>query len=185
MNELIYIADPLCSWCYGFRDEVTKLKTHFADEFKFSLVMGGLRPGGGEEWNDRFKQFLRDHWEQVGERSGQLFNFELLEWAHFNYDTEPPCRAVRVIRDLSPDQAFDFFKAVQYAFYFENKNTNKIDTYQSICKDFDIPFTTFSRHFLSTEYIEKTKEDFQFSAALGVRGFPSVVFRTENALKKL
>lgn len=46
MQTLLYIADPLCSWRYGFRDEITKLKDHFSEELGFLLIMGGLRPGG-------------------------------------------------------------------------------------------------------------------------------------------
>lgn len=177
MQTLLYIADPLCSWCYGFRDEITKLKDHYSEELGFSLIMGGLRPGGGEEWNDSFKNMLRHHWEQVQERSGQPFNYDLLSWDHFNYDTEPPCRAVRVVRDLAFGREFDFFKAVQSAFYAENKDTNQLESYRAICDQLEIPFAEFSDLFLSEEYRDKAREDFQFSAALGVRGFPSVVFR--------
>lgn len=180
MNELIYIADPMCSWCYGFREEISQLKEHFAGKLSFSLIMGGLRPGGGEAWNDQFKDFLRRHWEEVGKRSGQVFNFDLLDWNHFHYDTEPPCRAVRVVRDLAPEKEFEFFKAVQYAFYNKNQDTNLIKTYQDICVEMGVSQIDFEARFLSDEYRNKTKEDFAFGANLGIRGFPSVIFRSGN-----
>lgn len=25
-GAIIYLADPMCSWCYGFREEVTRLQ---------------------------------------------------------------------------------------------------------------------------------------------------------------
>ena len=90
-GEIIYIGDPMCSWCWGISNHLQELKEHFA-EHKFSIVLGGLRPGGGDPWDDNFKGFLKHHWEEVTARSGQPFGYKLFDRASFNYDTEPPCR---------------------------------------------------------------------------------------------
>ena len=67
------------------------------------IVLGGLRPGGGEAWNEEFKGFLKHHWEEVTARSGQPFGDKLFSLDHFNYDTEPACRAVVVARGMKPE----------------------------------------------------------------------------------
>ena len=72
-DAIIYIADPMCSWCYGFREELTRLKNQYADQMDFQLIMDGLRPGGGDAWDQKMKDFLRHHWEQVGEARRQVF----------------------------------------------------------------------------------------------------------------
>jgi putative protein-disulfide isomerase len=41
--RLLYFADPLCSWCYGFGPELARLLAAHADA-TLELVMGGLRP---------------------------------------------------------------------------------------------------------------------------------------------
>ena len=41
--QLVYVADPLCSWCYGFGPELTRLLERIP-QAKVDLVMGGLRP---------------------------------------------------------------------------------------------------------------------------------------------
>ena len=41
--RLIYIADPMCSWCYGFGPELSKLLARHPDA-TVDVVMGGLRP---------------------------------------------------------------------------------------------------------------------------------------------
>ena len=114
--------------------------------------MGGLRPGGGELWNDEMKAMLREHWQHVDEASGQLFNYDLLDWDDFEYDTEPPARAVRVIRDLKPEKELEFYKAVQHAFYVQNSDPNKIDFYKSLCAQIDISFEIFKTLFESPGY---------------------------------
>lgn len=182
IGTIIYVGDPMCSWCWGIAKELEQLKTNMQEDYDFQLIVGGLRPGGGDQWNTTFKDFLREHWTHVNEKSGQPFNFDLLEQEEFNYDTEPSCRAVRVVRDIAPDKEFAFFKAVQYGFYQKNEDPKKVDFYQSICKDMGIDFVDFSSKFLSDTYKQLVREDFAASAEMGVRGFPSIVLKKEDKL---
>ncbi len=183
--EIIYIGDPMCSWCYGFSPEITQLKEYYADQAKFTLIMGGLRAGGGDAWDDQMKSFLKDHWKHVEKASGQPFSYQLLEKDHFDYDTEPACRAVRVVRDMSPKQEFDFFKAVQKGFYVDNKDPKSADFYKPICEQMNIPFIVFRSKFLSPKYKELLQLDFEVCKNWGVRGFPTVVLGIEGRYKML
>lgn len=178
--EIIYLGDPMCSWCYGFSPEITQLLELYKKEAKFTLIMGGLRAGGGDAWNDQMKQFLRNHWKHVEETSGQKFGYTLLEREHFDYDTEPACRAVRVVRDLSPQQEFKFFKAVQQRFYIEGKDPKAVSFYKPICERFNIPFIVFRSKFLSDKYKELLQLDFDVCQSWGIHGFPSVVLGIEG-----
>ncbi len=45
--RLLYFADPMCSWCYGFAPQILQEKSNYP-EIDFQLVMGGLRPFGRE-----------------------------------------------------------------------------------------------------------------------------------------
>ncbi|MEO0573357.1 MAG: hypothetical protein AAF039_16765 [Bacteroidota bacterium] len=88
--EVIYIGDPMCSWCWGISKHLFKLRAYQkATQGTFKIVVGGLRPGGGDAWDDKFKGYLRHHWDQVNKTSGQPFGSKLLDRDHFNYDTEP------------------------------------------------------------------------------------------------
>ena len=185
MNSIIYIADPMCSWCYGFSNEVTQLKEQYAADFSFQMVMGGLRPGGGDPWEDKFKNMLKHHWEKVAEASGLPFGYELFNRESFNYDTEPSCRAVCVVKDLAPEHAFGFFKTVQSRFYAESQDPSELEFYQPICENFGIPFDQFSMLFLSEQYKEKTRADFAQCMEWGIRGFPSVIIQMDEQLTLL
>lgn len=176
-DKLIYFGDPMCSWCWGITNHLEQLKNEFRDQLDFSMVMGGLRPGGGDLWNDEMKVFLREHWEHVAEASGQPFNFGLFDLDYFEYDTEPSARAVRVIRDLKPDQELEFYKAVQHAFYVENKDPEEVEFYKPLCEQIDVVFNTFKTLFESDGYKQLVRQDFMYAQQLGVRGFPSVVLQ--------
>lgn len=180
-GKLIYFGDPMCSWCWGFVPHLSKLKHSFEGILDFEFVMGGLRPGGGDPWNRQMKEFLRHHWKLVNERSGQPFNYDILDSTSFNYDTEPPSRAVVVARDLVNEKAFDFFKDVQHAFYVLNKDPNEEEFYYEICLKHGIDFSVFIRLFRSDTYKEKVKLDFLRSRQTGIKGFPSLVFQHNNS----
>lgn len=183
VGVLSYIGDPMCSWCWGITPHLERLQEYYKPQLKFETILGGLRPGGGEEWNDRMKAMLRDHWEHVQDYSGQPFNFDLLSSKEFNYDTEPSCRAVRVVRELAPQAEYSFFKEIQYKFYVKNEDPTGIGFYQSICENLEISYQKFSDLFLSEEYKKLVVEDFIHSRKLGVTSFPTVILRIDNREK--
>ena len=139
-KEIIYVGDPMCSWCWGISNHLKQLKDHFT-HFNFKIVVGGLRPGGGDAWDTKMKDFLRHHWEEVNRRSGQPFGDKLFQLDHFNYDTEPACRAVVASRKWMGDYEFDFYEAVSRKFYVENEDPKEAGFYQSICAQFALPLT--------------------------------------------
>ena len=180
-TKLIYFADPMCSWCYGFSPELTKVVQQLGDSIEFEIIMGGLRPYNTETMTD-LGDFLKEHWQQVNERSAQPFTYDILKDSSFVYDTEPACRAVVLMRQLNPGQEFSFFKKIQTAFYKNNKNTNETATYLELTEDFDVDRAVFKKAFESEELKKKVKEDFQYSANLGVKGFPTLVLQNGKDL---
>ena len=57
---LHYVGDPMCSWCWGMSPVMAETARWCrAEGLGFRIVMGGLRAGGGGEWNTAFRSFLR------------------------------------------------------------------------------------------------------------------------------
>ena len=179
-TTIIYVGDPMCSWCYGFAPEITEVKNHFKN-YDFKLVMGGLRPNGKEKI-DGMSDFLKEHWSHVHEASNQPFKYDILKDKDFIYDTEPSCRATVVARTMKPEVELDFYKAIQTAFYANNSNTNEIETYLSIADQFGLDKAKFEELYISEEIINQTKEDFELASSMGVSGFPAVVVSVNGKL---
>ncbi len=176
-HTLIYVGDPMCSWCYGISEQMDSLVQATSETLDFKLVMGGLRPYNTETMAD-LGDFLKHHWEDVHEASGQEFSYEILNDTHFVYDTEPPSRAVLAVRELAPEKQWIFFKRVQQAFYLQNKNTHALETYLPIVEDLGLDPTAFKERFESQELKNKIRLDFQEAGQLGVRSFPTVLLQT-------
>ena len=55
---IIYVGDPMCSWCYGFAPVYREIKETFANQTDSMMLMGGLRPGTTEIMDDKTKKFI-------------------------------------------------------------------------------------------------------------------------------
>lgn len=184
---LIYIGDPMCSWCWGSSNVVKEARAFALEKgIQFSAIVGGLRPGGGDEWNDAMKRFLRKEWANIQQATKQPFSFKILDREQFNYDTEPSCRAVVVARDLwqgqddNDQKLLEFFSAIQYKFYVGGEDPTSLDFYKSICLEHHIDFDKFSALFESDEAKNKTHEEFLLNRSWNIRGFPSFALRVGN-----
>ncbi len=185
IDEIIYIGDPMCSWCWGAAPELSKLKTENEAEIPFKIILGGLRPGTTAPMKAELKVFLRAHWQEIQEMTGQAFDFKILERNDFIYDTEPAARAVLSVRMLKPSMEFEFFKGIQQAFYAQGKDTNQLETYLELCPTYQIPQEDFEQTFLHKSTIAATLSEFDQARSLGVMGFPTVLIRMEAKHKAL
>lgn len=184
--ELVYVGDPMCSWCWGIAPQLERLREHaIGREIPFRLVVGGLRPGGGDEWNAAFKQFLEHHWREIAERTGQPFGFDLLRRESFHYDTEPACRAVVAARPFVGERELEFFSAIQRKFYVDNEDPKALDFYPSICAATGVDFAAFAQRFADRSVIEETLGEFRLNRSWGVTGYPAILVRTGDRKRPL
>lgn len=180
-DKLIYVGDPMCSWCYGFAPQLDKLVEQYKSKMDVELVTGGLRPYNQTPIKE-MKDFLTGHWREVNKRTQQAFNYDLLDREDITYDTEPGCRAVVVVRNMNPKKEFEFFKLIQEAFYYQNKDLGKVESYDAILDQLDLNKEDFKTRFTSEEYKTLVQKDFKRASNLGVRGFPSVLLESNGQL---
>lgn len=184
-KEIIYIGDPMCSWCYGFADVIRAIRERYRDRAEVSLVMGGLRPDGTHVVTDHYRNFLRDHWREIGKRTGQPFNLSILDRTGWIYDTEKPCRAVVVMRHLRPEVEWEYFAAVQRGFYHDNHDPNDPESFARIAETFGVASAIFLDAYRTDTSIEETQEDFRWARSVGVNSFPTVLLRDSHGLVAL
>lgn len=172
-DTLIYIGDPMCSWCYGFAPEMDKILEAFPDT-PFEIIMGGLRPDGSETMME-LKDFLYTHWQEVHKVSGQDFNYGILSKTSVMYNTEPACRAVFVMGMLEPEKKYAYFKAVQKGFYVDNHLPHDEELYGEIATHFDIDYENFMKLYRQPRTKEAVYKEFEKAERYGATGFPTVI----------
>ena len=182
-DKIIYIGDPMCSWCYGFSPQLETLEESLDGSIEFEYVMGGLRPYNTETIKD-LSDFLKGHWDEVHKYSGVEFDFQVL-FEDWHYDTEPPCRAYVVVRDYFPDKASDFFKGVQKLFYLKGQNLNVSESYLPLLKSLDIDDKVFVKAFESEKFKTLVKSDFEHAQDLNVNAFPTLLYQRKGEIHVL
>jgi len=174
-NQLVYFADPMCSWCYGFGPVIAALAEHFEDRLPLHVVMGGLRAGNAEPMTDKDKAYIRKAWSEVNAATGEPFNPAFFERESFTYDTEPACRAVVTARRLLPKITLPFKARVSRAFYGENRDMTSAEELFDVAEEAGFDRAEFSAAFNAPETHNETFRDFLTAQELGIRGFPTVI----------
>ncbi len=171
----------MCSWCWGFAPIVEDLRDFLSGSYTFSLVLGGLRTKGEMSWDETSKDYLRGHWKQVSQRTGQVFSDRLFEKEHFEYDTYPACKAVITVRELFGMQnAFAYLHTIQEAFYTRAEDITNIDILSDLLHIVDLDSTSFRTFFESDRAQLLMEHDFAKARSMGANAFPSVVVIDEE-----
>ena len=186
-NSLVYVGDPMCSWCYGFGVPLQKLLQHLPG-VPLAVVLGGLRAYNKEVMPTALKNTLHHHWEEVTKRSGKPFGTGQFDRDGYIYDTEPACRAVVTIRTHAAEHTLAMYHAIQHAFYAEGRDITQTallsDVWQGLKEgwvdsktigDVDFSRDAFIEAFESDSIKEQTRNDFAMVQQWGIRGFPALI----------
>ena len=174
-KHLVYFADPMCSWCYGFAPVIAELAERFEERLPLQMVMGGLRAGNTTPMRTEDKAYIRSAWTNVNQATGQPFDFHFLEREGFVYDTEPACRAVVTARRLKPAMELPFMARIQQAFYAENRDMTSADEIADVAEEAGFEREVFSAAFLAPDTRNDTFRDFLTAQQLEIRGFPTLI----------
>lgn len=177
MNErtLWYIADPMCSWCWGFSPVIEAIRHEYGERLAIRLVVGGLRSGTTEPLAPEKRAEILHHWHSVQQMTGQSFKFEGALPQGFIYDTEPACRAVVSASLIDSSYTFPLLVAVQYAFYAEQADVTQVEVLIQLAVSVGFPAAQFSQVFASDAAKQVTQQHFRQAIQWGVRGFPTVI----------
>lgn len=179
--DLVYIGDPMCSWCWGFLPVLRRLRQERSA--RIEVRVGGLRPGpAARPLDDDVRAYLWHHWRQVEAASGQRIDPTLLERQNWVYDTELPCRAVVAVRELVPERAFDLFARLQEAFYRDAVDITCRGSYPALLRELELPVGEVVTALVDDANRARTYREFRAVRRLGVTAFPALFLRRRGRL---
>ena len=191
MTHLIYITDPMCSWCYGFSKELHAL-VNALPEVQLDIIVGGLRPYNQEPFDQALRETLLSHWQQVQQASGLPFVEAGLQHADFKYDTEPACRAVVAAMQLAPDLSAQarlaILSALQAGFYADGKNVTQKEVLAEItgaalrAQGKELSDAQVMTMWESQASQIETQEHFMQTQRWQISGFPTLVMAHQGQL---
>jgi len=170
--RLLYVMDPMCSWCWGFSPIAEALVEQAqAAGVELHLVVGGLRTGSGSALEPATRRYILEHWQAVTEATGQPFTFEGALPEGFVYDTEPACRAVVAARSLAPDCAWKLVKLIQQAFYVQGRDVTQASVLVELAETAGVPRIEYAAAFDSAEQHAATAPDITCVQDLVIAGY--------------
>jgi putative protein-disulfide isomerase len=183
-TRLLYVMDPMCSWCWGFAPVVEALAEQATQAgIELQLVVGGLRREQ-KAMDEAGRVRVFGHWQTVNASTGQTFDFIRGLPSGLIYDTEPACRALVTARQLNPLKVLPLSRLIQEAFYCEGVDVTKACELRRLAKLAGFSEKKFSDAFDSAALQSATQADLDWVQGLGISGFPTLLAQRDglNAL---
>ena len=184
-SRLIYVMDPMCSWCWGFAPVVQALAEQAsAVGVGMRLVVGGLRRE--RRVMDRAgRERTLSYWRAVHDASGQPFDLDGGLPDGLIYDTEPACRALVAARDLDERRVGALARRMQQAFYVERCDVTQAQRLVELAEEVGLARAAFAERFDSQAIRDATAADFDWARNLGIAGFPTLLAEHDGQLALL
>lgn len=125
MQQLTYLFDPLCGWCYGASPALGRLSAQ--EEFSVELVPTGLFAGAGAfPMNPGFAAHAWDADQRIAKLTGQRFTeayrTKVLENPESRVDSGPATLALTAVRLTAPEREFEALKVIQQVRYVDGRD---------------------------------------------------------------
>lgn len=180
-RELLYVADPMCSWCYAFAPVLKSVRTDLRGDVGTRLVLGGLARDDDQPMSQETREYIQGAWRSIEQRTPARFNWEYWDHCQPRRSTWPACRAVLA----AGDRGEEMFEAIQRAYYQEARDPSDLGVLAAIAGELGFDGDGFARSMQSAEMRNGLKREFQLRDRLYARSFPSVGVRTGEEYRLL
>ncbi|HIF41808.1 MAG TPA: DsbA family protein [Planctomycetes bacterium] len=179
MNDtLIYVADPMCSWCWGFRTIRDRVLAALSEGTPVRYVMGGLAPDSATPMDDETRGYVRQAWKAVEQATGASFNWEFWSECQPRRSTYPACRAVLLAERLRSGAGPLMFDRIQQAYYQEARNPSDTGTLVALARDLGFDDGAFERELNAPGTQALLEADLAFRRELNVHSFPTLILES-------
>ncbi|GKS70392.1 putative protein-disulfide isomerase [Nitrosomonas sp. PY1] len=183
MARLIYIHDPMCSWCYAFTQSWTKLQETLPANIPIINIVGGLASDTTEPMPLHTREMVQQAWKRIEQTiPGISFNWDFWAYNTPYRSTYLACRAVLAAKKQRHTSEVEMIRAIQTAYYQKAKNPSLPETLQECAREIGLDETQFARDLTSVEIDSELHKEIQSARDLGVNSYPSLRLQHNNNL---
>ena len=175
---LYYVADPMCSWCWGFAPQLERVVAELPGDVEVRHVMGGLAPDSDEPMPLETRASVQRAWDAVEARAGVPFERSFWERCEPRRSTYPACRAVVAAGLQNAGPAM--FAAIQRAYYTQARNPSDATTLIELAAELGLDLDRFESDLRHGRAEELLRADLALRDELGVTGFPTLVLEKDD-----
>ena len=179
---LIYVMDPMCSWCYAFQPHLRTLIGRLKPGIKVLCYMGGLAPDSDKPMPDELQQAIARTWHDIEERTDTLFNHDFWHKCQPRRSTYPACRAVISADLISTGSGMLMAEAIQQAYYREARNPSDLSVLTELAEEIGLNSKRFTKQMHGERTAQILFEDLSFCQDKGIQGYPFLGLETPKGL---
>ena len=187
MNKrLIYVHDPMCSWCWGFAETWQDLIAQLPDDLPIVRLLGGLAPDSDEPMPQSMQDMLQQTWQQIEQViPGKKFNFDFWTNCQPRRSTYPACRAVIAAREQGEEHDSLMTRQIQQAYYHQARNPSDNNTLIELAGEIGLETDRFAEKLTAEATHQSLLNEISAARSMGINGFPSVVVEDHNGLRRI
>ena len=180
---LIYIHDPMCSWCYAFDSSLTALQKKLPDFIRIKKIVGGLAPDTTNPMPVELQQKIQQTWRRIEQTVPNIqFNYEFWIINTPVRSTYPACRAILAARQQGADFEDKMIGAIQTAYYQKAKNPSLELTLLECALEVGLDVNRFADDLTSNEIEEELQNEIRIARKLDVISYPSLLLEHNGGL---
>jgi putative protein-disulfide isomerase len=175
-TTLIYVHDPMCSWCWGFSDVYQQLVEQLPEEVDVLRLLGGLAPDSDVPMPESMQAMLQQAWQRIETMiPGKQFNFDFWNQCVPRRSTYPACRAVIAAREQGDQYDVIMTQAIQQAYYQQARNPSDDATLIELAGEIGLDQQRFASQLLDTKIHQQLLDEINTARSIGIDSFPSLV----------
>lgn len=174
-TRLIYIYDPMCSWCYAFNSSLQELQKDLPSTICFSYLLGGLAPDTTEPTSVDLQNTIKQAWKRIEKTVSHVqFNYDFWKLNTPLRSTYPACRAILAAKKQGVKYETKLLHAIQAAYYQKARNPSLQETLLICAAEVGLNADTFIIDLNSSAINDELHKEIEFSRNLGVASYPSL-----------
>ena len=185
-DTLIYVHDPMCSWCWGFEPTRQKIFAAVGGQMQIRRMVGGLAPDSDVPMPEAMRSMLQQTWQRIEQMiPGTEFNFEFWQKCSPRRSTYPANRAVIAAREQGDEFDSRMTARIQRAYYLEAKNPSDETTLIELATDIGLDADLFAASLVAESTQHELIAEIQATREMGIDSFPSLAVHKTDGLRHI
>ncbi len=181
-STLIYVHDPMCSWCWSFRPVWQAVKQGLSENVEVRYLLGGLAADSQTLMPDDMQQSIRRTWQRIQQEvPGTEFNYAFWEKNQPRRSTYPACRAIIACRMQQPSLEQAMLLAIQQAYYLNAQNPSDETVLLNLAEQIGLDVKQFAVDIRSENCQNNLLQEIKYCRDIGVSSFPSLLLKKGGA----
>ncbi len=185
-DTLIYVHDPMCSWCWGFEPTRKIIFETVGERMQIRRMVGGLAPDSDQPMPESMRLMLQQTWQRIEQSiPGTRFNYTFWDECSPRRSTYPSNRAVIAAREQGENFDPVMTARIQQAYYLEAKNPSDNSVLVELAADIGLDVERFAARLESDALQQQLLAEIESTRAMGINSFPSLAVHRDGILRHI